>query len=97
MGLVINVIPRLLYIWERYPVLNVQEVHIVFLSWNVSEPTSTHSQVDKTQRMSQEIYVNFWLEKLKGYRLHAHCIRDGRIIMQWTSKKQVEEVWSGFS
>jgi len=63
---VVNVIPRLLYVWERDPVPIVQEVHIVFLSWNASKPTPTHSQVDKTQRMSQEMCIIFWLEDLKG-------------------------------
>lgn len=51
----VNVIPRLLSVWERYPVLIVQEMHVVFLSWNVSGPTPTQSQVDKTQMMSQEM------------------------------------------
>ena len=69
----VNVIPWLLYIWERDPVPIVQEVHIVFLSWHVSEPTPTHSQVDKTQDEPRSVY-NLLAEKPEGLETAAEMV-----------------------
>jgi hypothetical protein len=42
-----------------------------------------------------EIYVQFWLENLKGRNHSEDHVIDGRIILEWMLRKEDEKMWTG--